>query len=121
MADLAVLGCEIKITSGQSSELIVVTTPPSTDNLVGVKGIYFGDIDVSLSAITQGNLTCASGKITISGTADNILNADGDKAVQEGDSGTATLTFTDSSSGATSPIPVTIEVKKAGQTDVTAT
>ena len=62
-----------------------------------------------------------SGKITISGTADNILNADGDKAVQEGDSGTETLTFTDPSSGATSPIPVTIEVKKAGQTDVTAT
>lgn len=121
MSELAVNGCTVKITSGQSAVSIQITTPPSNDCAVGGKGIYFGDIDVLLTTITQGNLLCASGTITISGTADNILNADGDKAVQKGDNATKSLTFTDQSSGTTTPIDVKIEITDAGQTDVGAT
>ena len=118
MSELAVQGCEVKITSGQSCEVITITTSPSSDIFVGSKGVYFGDIDVSLSAITSGSLTCPSGTITIKGTNTDVFDSDGNKAVQKGDSGTKTLTFTDSSTGATSSIPVTIQITDAGQTDV---
>lgn len=118
MSELAVQGCEVKITSGQSCKAIAITTSPSSDNFVGSNGIYFGDIDVSLTAISSGNFACPSGIITIKGTNADILDSDGNKAVQKGDSGTKTLTFTDSSSGTTSKLPVTIQITNAGQTDV---
>lgn len=122
MSDLAVKGCDIQIISGQQASSIEVITPPSSSNFVGENGIYFGDISVLLTDITQGNNKCASGTITISGTANNVLNTtDSKKAVQEGDTGTATLEFTNTSSGATSMIPVVIKVVSAGQTDVSAT
>lgn len=120
MSELAVQGCTVSITSGQSATTIQITTPPSNKDFVGTKGIYFGDIDVSLTAITSGSLVCASGTITIKGTASNILDSGGNKAVQKNDSATKTLTFTDSSTGATSDIPVTIKITDAGQTDVIA-
>lgn len=118
MSELAVKGCEVKITSGQSASKITITTLPSTDIFVGNNGVYFGDIDVLLTAITSGSLTCASGTITISGTNADVLNAEGKKALQKGDKATKTLTFTDSSSGATSKLPVTIQITDAGQSDV---
>jgi putative lipoic acid-binding regulatory protein len=118
MSELAVKGCEVKITSGQSASKIQITTPPSSDMFVGSNGIYFGDIDVQLTSITSGSLTCASGTITIKGTNDDVLNSDGEKAVQKNDNGTKTLTFTDSSTGSTSDLPVTVQITDTGQTDV---
>lgn len=118
MSELAVQGCEVKITSGQSCEAIAITTSPSSDNFVGSNGIYFGDIDVSLTAITSGNFACPSGTITIKGTNADVLDSVDKKAVQKGDSATKTLTFVDSSSGAESNLPVTIQITDAGQTDV---
>lgn len=120
MSELAVQGCTVSITSGQSATTIQITTPPSDKVFVGTKGVYFGDIDVSLATITLGSLVCASGTITIKGTASNILNSSGDKAVQKNDTTTKTLTFTDSSTGATSDLPVTIKITNAGQTVVEA-
>lgn len=120
MSELAVQGCTVAITSGQSASTIQITTSPSSDNFVNDKGIYFGDIDVSLTTITSGSLVCASGTITIKGTASNILDSGGNKAVQKNDTATKTLTFTDSSTGATSDIPVTIKITDASQTDVIA-
>ena len=117
MSELAVKGCEVKITSGQSATKIDIVTPPSTDILVGNNGVYFGDIDVLLTAITSGSLACPSGTITIKGTNANVLASADKKAVQKGDSATKTLTFTDSS-GATSDLPVTIQITDTGQTDV---
>lgn len=118
MSELAVKGCEVKITSGQSATSIEIVTPPSTDMFVGNNGIYFGDIDVLLTAITSGSLVCPSGTITIKGTNADILDSADKKAVQKGDSATKTLTFTDSSTGTTSELPVTIQITNAGQTDV---
>ena len=119
MAALAVLGCTVSITSGQQAAVIQITTPASTDISISNKGVYFGDIDVSLSAITMGSLTCPSGTITIKGTASNVLSGS-DKAVQKNDGGQDTLTFTDSSTGASSKLPVKIQITDAGQTDVIA-
>lgn len=116
MSELAVQGCTIQITSGQQASLIQITTPPSAKVKAEGKGVYFGDIEVSLTAITQGNLSCPSGTITISGTASNVLNADGDCAVQKNDTATDTFTFTDSSSGSTTDLPVTVLITDAGQT-----
>lgn len=120
MSELAVQGCQVSITSGQSAVSIQVTTQPSDKVFAENKGVYFGDIDVSLVTITVGNLVCAGGTITISGTADNVLNADGYKAVQKGDSGSAELTFKDSSSGTETKLEVKIEVTDAGQGKVIA-
>ena len=120
MAELAVLGCTIEITSGQEAAAIVVQSQPSSDNFVGTNGIYFGDMDVMLTGVTQGNLTCAEASLTIKGTASNILNGSDEKAVQKNDTATDTFEFTDSSSGVTSKLPVSIMVTDAGQTDVIA-
>lgn len=120
MSEVAIKGCTVSITSGQSATTIQITTPPSDKDFVGTNGIYFGDIDVSLTAITSGSLVCASGTITIKGTASNVLDSNGNKAVQKNDSATKTLTFTDTSTQATSDIPVTIKITDAGQTDVIA-
>lgn len=120
MSELAVQGCQVSITSGQSASMIQITTQPSDVNFVNSKGIYFGDIDVSLTAITSGSYVCASATITISGTADNILDANGNKAVQKGDSGSKSLTFTNPSTYEQITATVKIEITNAGQTDVNA-
>lgn len=120
MSLLAVQGCQVSITSGQSAVSIQIATPPSAKDFAGNKGIYFGDINVNLTTISSGNYVCASATITISGTAGNILDKNGNKAVQKGDSGSATLTFTHSSTGSQIQANVKIEVTDAGQTAVEA-
>lgn len=118
--ELAVLGCEVKVTTtGMSCEAIAITSQPSQKVKIGGKGVYFGDINVSLSAITSGSLVCASGSITITATGAKVTSSS-NKVVLKGDKGTATLTFSDPSTGAQSPLPVTIEVTDAGQDKVIA-
>lgn len=119
MSELAVKDCTISIKDTSiTATAIQITTPPSSDNFVGDKGIYFGTISVTLSGLTKGNLTCATGVITIDGTCSDILDSSNEQVVQKGDSGSAELEFTDSSSGTTTAIEVEIEVSGAGQTDV---
>lgn len=121
MGALAVLGCTVEIMSGQSSEAIAITTSPSSDVAVNGNGVYFGDIDVSLSAITVGNYLCTSGTITIKGTASNVLDKNDNPAVQVNDSATKTLTFVDTTGQTPSQnLPVTIKITDAGQSDVIA-
>ena len=120
MGALAVLGCTVEITSGQLSELIQITTSPSSDVAVNGKGVYFGDVDVQLTAITIGNYLCSSGTITISGTANNVTSGN-KNAVQINDSATKTLTFVDTTGQTPSQnLPVTIQITDAGQSDVIA-
>ena len=124
MSALAVLGCTIQITTSQVASSIQIKTSPSDKIIVNQKGVYFGDIDVQLTDIKTGNLVCPSGTITISGTADNVLELNGEskeKAVQVGDSGNDTFEFTDTSTGQHTPLPVGIMVVDAGQSDVSAT
>lgn len=120
MSELAIQGCQVSITSGQTASAINITTQPSSDVFVNNKGVYFGDINVSLTAVTSGSYVCASATITISGTAGNILNSNGDKAVVKGDSGSKSLTFTNPSTSEQITATVRIEVTNAGQTDVIA-
>ena len=120
MAELAVKGCTVSITSGQTATAINITTQPSSDVLVSQKGVYFGDIDVSLTAVTVGTLVCASATLTISGTAGNILDKNGNKAIQKGDNASDTFTFTDSTTLVTTDLPIAIQITDAGQSDVKA-
>jgi hypothetical protein len=118
MGKLAVQGCELEVTPVTVSVTSKqITTSPSNDILVNNKGVYFGTISVSLSGMMQGSMACPSGTVTINGTESNVTSGD-QNAVQEGDNGTATFTFTDSSTGATSDIPVTVKISSAGQSDV---
>lgn len=120
MAELAVLGCTVDITSGQTATAKSITTSPSSNILVNGKGVYFGDIDVLLTAISfvsGETFTCASGTITISGTGSNVLE-ETKKAVLKGDSGSKELMFTGVSTGTQVPAIVTVKITDAGQTDV---
>ena len=121
MSELAVLGCTVEITSGQTASAKVISTQPSSDMLVGQKGIYFGDIDVVLTSPTQGNYTTASATITIKGTASDVLDINDNKAVQKEDSGSKTVTLTDPDSGESISPTITVKITDAGQTDVIAT
>ena len=124
MAELAVEGCTVSLViQGQSAASINIATSPSSDilvNLIDDKGVYFGDIDVDLTGITfvsGETFVCESGTITIKGTCSDVLEGT-KKAVQKGDSGTDTFTFTGGSTGAIVDVPVTIQITDAGQTDV---
>lgn len=122
MGSLAVQGCTVQITSGQQAASVAIVTQPSSAVKVNSKGVYFGDIDVQLTTLSQGNLTCPGGTITISGTVEDVCELSGESskpAVQEGDEGEATLTFTDSSTGSPTPVNVKIKITNAGQSDVT--
>lgn len=120
MSELAVQGCKIQITSGQSAKNILVTTEPSSDVLINNKGVYFDSIDVSLTAVTVGNLLLASGTITINGTASKVLDGNGKKALQKGDTATKKFSFTDTVSGSPVSADVTVKITDAGQSDVIA-
>lgn len=121
MSELAVSGCSLELQGGFSAATMQITSLPSADIKINGKGVYFGDIDVALASVQDPSKTsvCATGKITIHPTAGNILSGT-DKAVQNGDSGSATLTFTNTTSGATALMSVTVKISDAGQTDVTA-
>ena len=120
MSELAVQGCKIQITSGQSAKNILVTTKPSSAVLINNKGVYFDSIDVSLKAVTAGNLLLESGTITINGTASKVLDENGKKALQKNDNATKKFSFTDTVSGSTVSADVTVKITDAGQSDVIA-
>lgn len=123
MSEVAVLGCTITFTDPTIQAVsIEVITPPSDKVLVNGKGVYFDSIDVLLTSLTKGGLTCPTGTITITGTADNFVSPASDagkSALQKGDKGSATLTFYDSDSDPHA-VDVEIEITDAGHTDVTA-
>lgn len=121
MSELAVLGCTVDITSGQTATAKSITTSPSSDILVNGKGVYFGDIDVLLTAITYTTpaevFACTEGTITISGSGSDVLEGT-KKAVLKGDSGSKELMFTGVSTGTQVTVTVTVKITNAGQTDV---
>lgn len=140
MSELAVKGC--KFTASLQTGSIVASLSedpsvlPSKDVLINNKGVYFDKVTaivpsgstVTLTAPPSGatsptGVLNSQDKIDISGTADNILDANQKKAVQKGDEGSKSITFTfPAPNGATVPYAVTVKAKvtDAGQTDVTA-
>ena len=136
MSELAVKGCMVSLTSTAGSLTPSLKSPFETQsqvNFVGENGIFFNKVTVDLSGLTisspvagtTGTGTLASGSIDISGTADNILDKNDNKAVQKGDKTTETFTFTFTNAPpatGTTPVdlPVTVEITDAGQIDVEA-
>ena len=141
MSELAVQGRRFKIssTAGSISAVsLATTTQPSNKNFADNKGIFFDKLTVNITtatitpsvpvAGTTNSGILASGSIDISGTADNILDSNGKKALQKGDKTTKTFSFvftltpTPPSPPYTTSVdlPVTVEIDDAGQTDVIA-
>lgn len=144
MSELAVQGCVFKASLDVGagtiapSSLTTITQPSSKDFCINEtdKGIYFEKITVTVGSGTTVTVTTPPSSATsptgtlmspdtidINGTADNILDSNDKKAVQKGDKGSKSLTFTfpaSNSSTVTGNYNVTVEVNDAGQTDVIA-
>lgn len=145
MSEVAVQGCTFKasLNTGEgtiSPSSLTASSQPSNKNFVVVsesdKGTYFDKVTVTVASgttvvVTSPPETATSttgtlmspDTIDIEGTADNVLDSNGKKAVQKGDKGSKSLTFTfPAPQGAvtTGDYEVTVEVDDAGQTDVIA-
>lgn len=138
MSELAVSGCTLTATCelGQFSATSVLPgNTPSTNVSVNSKGVFFDKITAVITAGvlvpaepvpgTTNSGVLATGSVDISGTASNILDASGNKAVQKGDNGKKSLTFVFTTT--TTPpgtlnkdYEIKVEVTNAGQTDVIA-
>lgn len=122
MKNVAVVGCTVTLSPGQGSKSI--TTQASAKVKADGKGIYFGPIDVSVSAYSDSIITVpssGSGTITIRPTTQKV-KVEGDYVILEGDSGSATISgkaqVGQSQIDVTSNVTAKIEV--AGQTKVKA-
>lgn len=121
--NVAVEGCELEDVTGGGG--VEITSDPSSDVKAAGSGIYFGPVSISVSdsdgggPITDGN---GAGDGVITGTGSKITS-NNQPALLEGDTATVMVSGT-ATSGSTvtpvGPIPVTIKVKKAGQSDVVA-
>jgi len=85
-APLAVEGCTLEIVGGTGSEPSNDSTPSSVVFADG-KGVYFKEIAFSVSDVNAGDITNGDGEGsgTIPASGSNILDADGNAAVLEGD------------------------------------
>ena len=145
MSEVAVQGCTFKasLNTGEGTitpSSLTTSSQPSDKNFAIVsesdKGIYFDKVTVTVASgttvivtsppetatSTTGTLV-SSKTIDIEGTADNILDSNGKKAVQKGDKGSKSLTFTfpaPQGTVTTGDYEVTVEVDDAGQTDIIA-
>lgn len=122
---VAVKGCKLEISSGGSGPAPTVDSSPSKVMLVNGNGVFFNEIQFSVSGVTAGDIANADGEGsgTIKGTGASILDASGDKVVLEDDeSAEITVKGTKpSQSGSVSASgKIKVKVSKAGQTDVIA-
>lgn len=125
MANVAVKGCTLEISSGGSGPAPTVDSSPSEDVLINDKGVFFKEIQFSVSGVTAGDIANADGEGsgTIKGTGANILDASGDKVVLEGDE-SVEITVNGTKPSQTGSVPasgkIKVKVSSAGQTDVVA-
>lgn len=136
--ELVVKGCTFKasISPGSITANCSTTTQPSDDDLVSGKGIYFDKITVTIptgasvklpsppsGATSSTGQLMAPDTIDIKGTANDVLDGNGNKAVLKGDNGSKTVTFTfpaPQGTVTTYGVNVKVEVDNPGQTDVIA-
>lgn len=112
----------IPVETGVTIEGWVVTTPHSTKVTADGKGVYSGDISVTVPAskLVEGGFVAPSTVFTIHPSA-IYSEADGKPVLLEGDtSDTITLTGTNPVSGLQAEFPLTLKVSVAGQTSVTS-
>ncbi len=122
MKNVAVVGCTVTLSPGEGMKHI--TTQASLKVKADGKGVYFGPIDVSVSAYSDSVITVpssGSGTITIQPSAQKV-KVEGQSVILEGDSGSAMIsgkaqvgqTQVDVQSN------VTAKIEFAGQTKVKA-
>lgn len=122
--NIAVDGCELEDTTGGGT--VSIESDPSGDVKADGKGVYFGAVSVKVDgsdgggSITDGNGT-GPGFITGTGSA---VTSGGQNALLEGDTAVVQVSGTSTPPGGSptpvGPIPVTIRVKKAGQSVMVA-
>ena len=122
MALLAVKGCTLTPVAPYLGGIFTITSQPDTDVSVDNLGAYFKEIKFKVTGITCLPTLVQSSEVsgTISGTGSHLTNH-GSNAVVMGDKVTITVSFTDSSTGATATLPVVIMITNAGQTSVDVT
>lgn len=122
MENVAVVGCTVTLSPGEGMKQI--TTQASLKVKADGKGVYFGPIDISVSAYSDSVITVpssGSGTITIQPSAQKV-KVEGKSVILEGDSGSAMIsgkaqvgqTQVDVQSN------VTAKIELAGQTKVKA-
>lgn len=123
-APLAVEGCTLEIVGGTGSEPSNDSTP-SAKVLAGGKGVYFKEIAFSVSDVNAGDITNSDGvgSGTIPASGSNVLDADGNAAVLEGDI-SAEIPVSGTTPGPSGNVPasgkIKVKVSAAGQSVVIA-
>lgn len=119
MKNVAVQGMTIvPVETGISIDGYVVVTPPSSNSLVDGKGIFSGDVTVTVPAPTYGAYVAQSTDFTIHPTS-RFANVDGNPCALEGDV-SDTLTLTGYSGSSSKKFALTLKVQKANQSNVAA-
>lgn len=119
MKNVAVVGCTVTLSPGKG--VAQISTQASLKVKADGKGVYFGNIDVSISGYSDSTITVpgsGSGTITIKPSAQKV-KVDGDYVILEGDSGSAMIrgkaqvgqTQVDVQSNVTAKIEVAGQVK----------
>ena len=91
MKNVAVVGCTVTLSPGKG--VAQISTQASLKVKADGKGVYFGNIDVSVSGYFDNTITVpgsGSGTITIKPSAQKV-KVEGDYVILEGDSGDAMI------------------------------
>ena len=91
MKNVAVVGCTVTLSPGTG--VAQINTQASLKVKADGKGVYFGNIDVSVSGYSDNTITVpgsGSGTITIKPSAQKV-KVEGDYVILEGDSGDAMI------------------------------
>ena len=91
MKNVAVVGCTVTLSPGKG--VAQISTQASLKVKADGKGVYFGNIDVSVSGYFDNTITVpgsGSGTITIKPSAKKV-KVEGDYVILEGDSGDAMI------------------------------
>lgn len=121
MKNIAVQGCSIELSPPSTSPLtvITVTTQPNNNMKCDGKGVYTGQISVSISAYGSETITDmnGAGPATIVSTA-QYVKVDGQPVLLEGDEdNNCAISGTTGGQTAVTDI-ITVKISAAGQTSV---
>lgn len=122
MENVAVVGCTVTLSPGEGNKQI--TTQASLKVKADGKGVYFGPIDIAVSAYSDSTITVSgsgAGTITIQPSAQKV-KVEGKYVILEGDSGDAMIDGMAYSGSSTVAVKskVTAKIEVAGQIKVKA-
>ena len=122
MKNVAVVGCTVTLSPGEGMKQI--TTQASLKVKADGKGVYFGPIDIAVSAYSDSTITVSgsgAGTITIQPSAQKV-KVEGKYVILEGDSGDAMIDGMAYSGSSTVAVKskVTAKIEVAGQIKVKA-